>query len=107
MGQFLLHKLDGRFAQLDGLRDGQLKASRLLDQARRISGVDFRRIDQIQPKNILLLARAHVKAVAIIRRVRNQATILEASPILPGAQTENRTAKNEHKNQSALPHLCD
>ena len=67
--------------QFVGRKDEMRKLLRLLDQTRRCKRIGFWRVDQIEAKEVLLLANARVKAVAIISRIHDQSAILEDDPI--------------------------
>ena len=43
--------------------------------------VCFRHVNEIKTKQVLLLAGTHVKALAVIRRIRNESAIFQHNPI--------------------------
>jgi hypothetical protein len=81
LGQFLACEFLCRLPYFDGLRHSNIKIFRLFDEASRRHFVCFGRVNEIKTKQVFLIPSTHVKAVAIIRRVRDQPTILQHNPI--------------------------
>ena len=66
---------------LDGLGNGGRKIFRLFNQAFWTHFICFGRIDEIEPKEVLVRAGTHMKTVAVIRRIRNQLAIFQHNPL--------------------------
>src|SRR5207249_7447656 len=81
-----------------------LKIFRLINQSSRSHFICFGRIDEIEPKEVLVRAGTHMKTVAVIRRIRNQLAIFQDNPLFRSASCGNidgRGPKNSSANQRA------
>ena len=87
----------GRFSYFDCLWHSDLKVLCLFNQTPRFCFARFGRVNQIKAKDILGAAGAGVKTIAVVRRIRDEATILENSPLFalgPRAKIDNRQPEN-------------
>ena len=81
LGQLLLRKIFRRPTYFDGLRHSNLKVFRLFNEAPRRHFVRFGRVNEVKTKQIFLLSGAHMKAVTVIRRIRDESAIFQHNPI--------------------------
>src|ERR1041385_66644 len=95
--QLLPGKLFCSATNFDRLPDSDPKVFRLINEASRNHFIGLGGIDHIQAKEIFLLANAYVKAVAVIRRVRNESAVLKYDPLLrcfASAKIDSSNPKN-------------
>src|SRR5438477_2051095 len=81
LGQFFSRKRRCRSPHRDCLRHSNAEILRLLDQARGSHFVCFRRINHVEAEDVFVRANAHVKAVAVVRRVRDLSAIVQHNPV--------------------------
>src|SRR5919109_1077603 len=102
--QLLPGELFGCATYFDGLGHGDRKIFCLINQASRSHFVRFGRIHEIQPKEVSFRTDAHMKTVAVIRRVRDQSAIFQNNPLLRFASPRNVDScgpKNSNANERA------
>ena len=75
LGQFIAGECFGCFSDFDRLRHSDPKVFRLFDQPSRLRPFGFGRIDQIEAKNVFLIAGANVKTIPVICRIENELAI--------------------------------
>ena len=81
LGQLLLRKIFRRPTYFDGLRHRNTKIFRLFNEPSRRHFVRFGRVNEIKTKQVFLRAGTHMKAVAVIRRIRDESAIFQHNPI--------------------------
>jgi hypothetical protein len=102
---FRARKLFRGLSYFDGLRHSNREVFRLFNEAPRIHCVRFGRINEIKPKEIFLVADTHVKAVAVIRRIRDQPAIFQHNPSFGFAacsSVDSRDPENAGENKREL-----
>jgi hypothetical protein len=99
-GQFLSREFLCRSPYFDGLRHSDSKVFRLRDKTPRSHFVCFRRVNQVEAKDVFVRACAYMKTVAVIRRVHDQPAILKHSPIF-GSVACAKISNGRPKNRGA------
>ena len=102
LGQFLPGEFFRRLAHFDGLWDGDAKIFGLFGEARRSHFVCLGRINHVETEDIFSFACAHMKAVAVIRRVGDESAIVQHNPVFRSvtcANVDSRGPKNGDTNQ--------
>src|SRR5947209_7685827 len=77
------------FARVNSLAASRILRSLFLNQAARLPFVRFGRINQIKPKDVFVAAKADVKTIAVIRRIRDQSAIVQDDPIFRSVACPN------------------
>src|SRR4029077_14577409 len=104
LGQLLLSKILRHPTYFDGLRHRNTKVFRLFNKPARRHFVRFGRVNEIKTKQVFLRTHTHMKAVAVIRRIRNEPAIFQHNPIfwvISCAKIDSRAPKNNNRNESA------
>lgn len=87
----------------DGLRHSNIKVSRLINEPSGSHFVRFGRVDEVKTKEIFLITGDYMKAVSVIRRIRNQPAIFQHDPVsglIPGKEIIRR-APNDNNDKRA------
>src|SRR5215472_4391349 len=106
-GQFLARELFGRSTYFDGLRHRDAEICPLVHEALRSQFICFRRVNEVEAENVFLRTRAHVKTVAVIRRVQNETAIPQYNPVFKSFVCANidrrdpNCSKNNHHDCAA------
>src|SRR5438874_5700816 len=79
--QLLLRKIFRRTPYFDVLRHSNTKKLRLFVEPSWRYFVRFGRVNEVQAKRVYLFTSTHMKAVAIISRVRDESAIFQHNPI--------------------------
>ena len=66
----------------DGLRHSDRKIFRLFNEPSRRHFVRFGSVNEIEAKQVFLFPGTHMKAVAVVRRIRDESAIFQRNPIL-------------------------
>ncbi len=74
---------------LQSLRYRDVKVFRLFGHAIRDAHVGLRRIDEVEPEDVFLPARADVEAIAIVRFVLEKGAVLVGLPMFLRARAED------------------
>ena len=104
LGQLLLRKILRRATDFDGLRHRNIEVFRLFNEPSRRHFVCFGRVNEIKTEQIFLLAGTNMKAVAVIRRIRDKSAIFQHNPIfwvISCANIDSRNRKNGNRDESA------
>jgi hypothetical protein len=103
LGQLLLGKILRGPTCFDGLRHCNTKIFRLFNEASRRHFICFWRVNEIKTKQIFLLAVTYMKAVAIIRGIRDKSAIFQHNPIsrLISCANFDRRAPNNRSDERA------
>ena len=79
--EHLLRKIFRCTTYFDGLRHRNIKIFRLFNEASRGHFVRFWRVNEIKAEQVFLSAGNDMKAVTVIRRIRNETAIFHHNPI--------------------------
>ena len=104
--KFFAREAFGLDPDLECFPDGSVKVFRLLGYAIGDAHVGLRGIDKVEPEDIFAPCGAHVKAITIVRRVRQIMAVFVGNPLLvsPGDRDKGEQEKKQPLRKRAIQH---